>query len=127
MAFPRFLRGRLRFPCEIFGYLARGPRYTCQVFDRLYVLRYQLVHGGSTWNSSVNRNQVREGAGILGFLMPVFVDIMMDNPQVDWRGRSIPLSIRKSGAKGHGERYLRYPTYKFTAPSPRISPTSVSP
>lgn len=54
------------------------------VFDRLYVLRNQLVHGGSTWNSSVNRDQVRAGAEILGFLMPVFVDIMMDNPHEDW-------------------------------------------
>src|SRR3546814_8730893 len=30
------------------------------VFDRLYVLRNQLVHGGSTWNSTVNRAQVQE-------------------------------------------------------------------
>ncbi len=54
------------------------------VFDRLYVLRNQLVHGGSTWNSGVNRAQVRDGAAILTFLMPVFVDLMMDNPQEDW-------------------------------------------
>ena len=54
------------------------------VFDRLYVLRNQLVHGGSTWNSNVNRNQVRDGTAILGFLMPVFIDIMMDNPSKDW-------------------------------------------
>ena len=54
------------------------------VFDRLYVLRNQLVHGGATWNSSVNRAQVRDGAEILGFLLPVFVDTMMDNPQADW-------------------------------------------
>lgn len=54
------------------------------VFDRLYVLRNQLVHGGSTWNSAVNRDQVRDGAAILGFLMPVFVDIMMDHPDEDW-------------------------------------------
>ena len=54
------------------------------VFDRLYVLRNQLVHGGSTWNSAVNRDQVRDGAVILGFLMPVFVDIMMDHPDEDW-------------------------------------------
>lgn len=54
------------------------------VFDRLYVLRNQLVHGGSTWNSGVNRAQVRDGAAILTFLMPVFVDIMMDNPGNDW-------------------------------------------
>ena len=54
------------------------------VFDRLYVLRDQLVHGGSTWNSSVNRAQVRDGAEILGFLIPVFIDIMMDNPNENW-------------------------------------------
>jgi len=54
------------------------------VFDRLYVLRNQLLHGGATWNSSVNRNQVRDGAAVLGWLLPVFVDIMMDNPDRNW-------------------------------------------
>lgn len=54
------------------------------VFDRLYVLRNQLVHGGSTWNSGVNRAQVRDGAKILAFLMPVFVDLMMDNSNKNW-------------------------------------------
>ncbi|WP_205910018.1 HEPN domain-containing protein [Tabrizicola caldifontis] len=54
------------------------------VFDRLYVLRNQLVHGGATWNSSINRAQVRDGAAILGFLLPIFVDIMMDNRTADW-------------------------------------------
>jgi hypothetical protein len=54
------------------------------LFDRLYVLRNQLVHGGSTWNSSVNRNQVRDGAAILGALVPTFIDLMMDNPTEDW-------------------------------------------
>lgn len=54
------------------------------LFDRLYVLRNQLVHGGSTWNSSVNRNQVRDGAAILAALVPTFIDLMMDNPTEDW-------------------------------------------
>jgi hypothetical protein len=54
------------------------------VFDRLYVLRNQLVHGGATWNSSVNRYQVQQGAAVLGFLLPLFIDIMMDNPDRDW-------------------------------------------
>lgn len=54
------------------------------VFDRLYVLRNQLVHGGATWNSRINRAQVRDGAAILGFLMPAFIDLMMDNPGKDW-------------------------------------------
>lgn len=54
------------------------------VFDRLYVLRNQIVHGGSTWNSSINRAQVRDGAAILACLMPVFLDLMMDNSHEDW-------------------------------------------
>lgn len=57
------------------------------VFDRLYVLRNQLVHGGATWNSAVNRSQVRDGASILHFLMPIFINLMMDNPEANW-GRS---------------------------------------
>ncbi len=59
-------------------------RVLSNVFDRLYVLRNQLVHGGSTWNSDINRDQVRDGAAILEFLVPVFVDVMMDNPREDW-------------------------------------------
>ena len=41
------------------------------VFDRLYVLRNQLVHGGATWNSQVNRQQLRDGVAILGTLVPL--------------------------------------------------------
>ncbi len=59
-------------------------RVLCFLFDRLYVLRNQLVHGGATWNSAVNRAQVRDGAAILATLMPLFVDIMMDAPGADW-------------------------------------------
>lgn len=54
------------------------------VFDRLYVLRNQILHGGATWDSTVNRSQVRDGAAILGWLLPIFIDLMMDNFQRDW-------------------------------------------
>ena len=68
--------------------LAMGRSDTARIlsilFDRLYVLRNQLVHGGATWNSAVNRDQVRDGAAVLGSLLPVFIDIMMDNPSRDW-------------------------------------------
>ena len=52
------------------------------LFDRLYVLRNQLVHGGATWNSSVNRVQVEDSAEIMRFLIPVFIDLMMDNAHI---------------------------------------------
>lgn len=54
------------------------------LFDRLYVLRNQLVHGGATWSGRVNRDQVHDGARILGFLVPIFIDLMMDNPEAEW-------------------------------------------
>ena len=63
----------------------------CTLFDRLYVLRNQLVHGGATWNSSTNRDQVRDGAQIIACLVPVFVDLMMDNPHVGWGAPYYPV------------------------------------
>lgn len=54
------------------------------LFERLYTLRNQLVHGGSTWNSTLNRDTVTTGARIMEFLVPVFVEIMLDNPDEDW-------------------------------------------
>lgn len=59
-------------------------RILCIMFDRLYVSRNQLVHSGAIWNGSVNRNQVQFGATVLGWLLPVFIDIMMDNPESAW-------------------------------------------
>ena len=54
------------------------------LFDRLYVLRNQIVHGGATWNSAVNRDQLRDGAAILATLLPIFIDLMLDHPEIDW-------------------------------------------
>lgn len=54
------------------------------LFDRLYVLRNQLVHGGATWCSRVNRDQVRDGGAVLVNLVPIFIDIMMDHPRHPW-------------------------------------------
>jgi len=54
------------------------------VFDRLYVLRNQLMHGGATWNSRVNRQQVRDGAKIMGRIVPVVIELMLENPYVDF-------------------------------------------
>ena len=30
------------------------------ILSRMYTLRNQLMHGGATWNSSVNRDQLRD-------------------------------------------------------------------
>jgi len=54
------------------------------VFDRLIVLRNQLVHGGATWNSSVNRAQVKDGANVLSKFVPVLIDLMLSQPERDF-------------------------------------------
>jgi hypothetical protein len=61
-----------------------SPRILSIIFDRLYVLRNQLIHGGATWNSSANRDQVRDGAAVIGWLLPIFIDVMMDHPKHEW-------------------------------------------
>ena len=50
------------------------------LFERLTELRNQLVHGGATWGAYVNRDQVEDGARIMSRLLPVFIDLVMDNP-----------------------------------------------
>ena len=62
------------------------PELLSVVLDRLYVLRNQLMHGGATWNSSVNRAQVRDGRALLARLLPVMLGVMMSNP-VQFDGR----------------------------------------
>jgi hypothetical protein len=54
------------------------------VLARLYTLRNQLVHGGATWNSRVNRDQVRDCSRLLGQLVPAIIEIMMDHPDTLW-------------------------------------------
>ena len=54
------------------------------LFSRLYVLRNQIIHGGATWNSSTNRTQLKDGVAILSYLLPVFIDIMIENYAEDW-------------------------------------------
>jgi len=49
------------------------------VLDRLYVLRNQLVHGGATWDSHANRAQLRDGAAILGQLVPAILQLMLQD------------------------------------------------
>ena len=55
-------------------------RVLYEVFVRLYTLRNQLMHGGATWNSSVNRAQLRDGRELLMRVLPVMLGVMMQNP-----------------------------------------------
>lgn len=55
-----------------------------EIFGRLYVLRNQLMHGGATWKGSVNRHQVSDCSRILSLLVPLMIDLVMDNPNENW-------------------------------------------
>jgi hypothetical protein len=61
------------------------------LFDRLYVLRNQIVHGGATWNSAVNRKQVSEGARILGVVVPIVIHLIMNSPNSPWGNPCYPV------------------------------------
>ena len=70
---------------------ANIERVLCEVFDRLYTLRNQLMHGGATWNSSVNRAQVTMGTAAIATLLPCFIDAMIENPDADWGSPRYPV------------------------------------
>jgi hypothetical protein len=61
------------------------------LFDRLYTLRNQIMHGGATWNGKVNRSQVTDGQSIISFLVPNFLEIMMNNQNEDWGKLNFPV------------------------------------
>ncbi len=61
------------------------------------MLRNQLLHGGATWRSSVNRAQVGDGARIMYFLVPIFIDVMLDHPEEDWGAARFPVVNESAG------------------------------
>ena len=61
------------------------------LFDRLYTLRNQILHGAATWNSNVNRSQINDGSNILSSLVPQFIFIMMKNHNKNWGSLAYPI------------------------------------
>lgn len=75
--------------------LASGntPMLLGVLFNRLYTLRNQLIHGGATWNGAVNREQMRDCAGLLGKLVPLIIELMMDSPDTLWGDACYPVVV----------------------------------
>ena len=67
------------------------PKVLSITLDRIYVLRNQLIHGGATWGGQVNRNQITDCIKIMNDLVPVVIEIMMDNPRAMWGQASFPV------------------------------------
>lgn len=61
------------------------------IFARLYTLRNQTMHGGATWNSGVNRDQMRDAVTFLSKFVPFIIEIMMDNPNEIWGEATYPV------------------------------------
>lgn len=73
--------------------LASGntPALLGVLFNRLYTLRNQLIHGGATCGGSVNREQMRDCTNLLNKLVPIIIELMMDNPDTLWGDACYPV------------------------------------
>jgi Apea-like HEPN len=61
------------------------------VLARVYTLRNQLIHGGATWSSSVNRDQIRDCNALMAQLVPLVITVMMDHPGTLWGDACYPV------------------------------------
>lgn len=51
------------------------------LFARLNTLRNQILQGGVTYNSVVNRRYIADGCNILSSLIPIFMYILLENAE----------------------------------------------
>lgn len=63
------------------------------VLERLYTLRNSIVHGGATYNSKLNRTQLRDASNIMQLLVPIIIDIMIENKDHDWGDIAYPVIL----------------------------------
>lgn len=73
--------------------LASGntPTLLGVAFNRIYTLRNQLLHGGATWGGAVNREQLRDCTKLLGKLVPLVIELMMEHPDALWGDACYPV------------------------------------
>jgi hypothetical protein len=67
------------------------PLILAIIFSRLYTLRNQVLHGGATWNSTINRDQIRDGTNLLAKVVPAIITIMMNNSNKLWGDPCYPV------------------------------------
>jgi hypothetical protein len=77
------------------AHLALGKQDTVTVLSivlsRIYTLRNQLIHGGATWGSSVNREQLRDCTNFMAKLVTLTIEVMMDHPETLWGQACYPV------------------------------------
>ena len=87
-----------RSSVEALNYLSRkkvAPLFSI-VLDRLYVLRNQVLQGGATYQSRVNREQVTDGVNLLASIMPIIIGIMLASADQDWGEIAYPVISQQS-------------------------------
>ena len=78
------------FGNKAFGH-KNTPAVLSVIFSRLYTLPNQTMHGGTTWNIGVNREQMRDAVSILSKFVPFIIKIMMDNANNIWGEHCYPV------------------------------------
>ena len=74
------------------GYLGR-------VFERIYVLRNQIFHGGAKYGSGANRGSVEPAVAVLREVIPLFRALVRDSDDENWGELPYPAK----GRPGHPE------------------------
>ena len=55
-----------------------------KLFQRLNILRNQIFHGYTTYNSSVNRVSVITASKLMQIFVPLFLEIMIKHHEENW-------------------------------------------
>lgn len=64
------------------------------VLSRLYTLRNQLLHGGATFDSMLNRAQIEDALQLMFSIFPVIVQLMMEAPDKSVFGKPYYMPIK---------------------------------
>lgn len=65
------------------------------VLCRLYTLRNQLVHGGATFESMLNRSQIEDALQLMFDVFPIIVQLMMESPNKEIWGKPYYMPIKE--------------------------------
>jgi len=61
------------------------------ILSRLYVLRNQIMHGGATYGSGANRQQLADCSALMFDIVPLFIELMMAGQHQVWGDAAYPL------------------------------------
>jgi uncharacterized protein with HEPN domain len=63
----------------------KNSKITLEIlFRRMSVLRNQIFHGYTTYNSKINKDSVKNASELMKKFIPLFIEIMMNNPSEAW-------------------------------------------